>query len=105
MYRTLDVFVQLRVVCDQPDSDFVSLGDKERWTAPVCCLVGGHYYSFLYQLLYRFLCFGFVSQRYASCCSYFSWRRSLLDVYMHWGVRLHGFRAEFVTEHVWKFAE
>ena len=38
----LDVFVQLRVVGDKPDSDFVSFGYEECWAAPIRCLVGGN---------------------------------------------------------------
>ena len=60
------MFVQLRVVGDQPDSDFLPLGNEKCWAAPVCSLVGGYYYPFFYQLLYRLLSFGFVSERYTS---------------------------------------
>ena len=48
VYRTLDMLVQLRVVSDQSDSDFVPLGDEECWAAPVCSFVGGYYYCLLY---------------------------------------------------------
>ena len=97
MYGTLDVFVQLRVVRDQPDSDLVPLGTKNAGLHQSVVSLAGTITPFSISSCTVFSASDSYLRGTRLAVVIFFRRRSLLDVYVHWGVHLHGFRAKLVT--------